>query len=75
MYAIRSYYGPGPRGAVGEGRAVPRTVPRGGLSHVDAVVDITVLALLAVTAIALLRLRNLFAVVMLSGIYSSYNFV
>jgi len=37
---------------------------------VDAVVDITVLALLAVTAIALLRLRNLFAVVMLSGIYS-----
>jgi multicomponent Na+:H+ antiporter subunit B len=37
---------------------------------VDAVVDIVILALLAVTAIALLRLRNLFAVVMLSGIYS-----
>lgn len=36
----------------------------------DAVVDIVILALLAVTAIALLRLRNLFAVVMLSGIYS-----
>ena len=36
----------------------------------DAVVDITLLALLAVTAVALLRLRNLVAVVMLSGIYS-----
>ena len=36
----------------------------------DAVVDITVLALLGVTAIALLRVRNLVAVVMLSGIYS-----
>lgn len=36
----------------------------------DAVVDITLLALLAVTALALLRLRNLAAVVMLSGIYS-----
>ena len=36
----------------------------------DAIVDIALLALLAVTAIALLRLRNLFAVVMLAGIYS-----
>ncbi|MGD8319314.1 MAG: DUF4040 domain-containing protein [Gemmatimonadota bacterium] len=36
----------------------------------DAVVDIAVLALLAVTALALLRIRNLFAVVMLAGIYS-----
>ena len=36
----------------------------------DAVVDIVVLALLGVTAVALLRLRNLVAVVMLSGIYS-----
>ena len=36
----------------------------------DAVVDIVLLALLGVTAIGLLRLRNLFAVVMLSGIYS-----
>ena len=36
----------------------------------DAVVDITVLALLGVTAVALLRIRNLVAVVMLSGIYS-----
>ena len=36
----------------------------------DAVVDITLLALLAVTAVALLRLRNLVAEVMLSGIYS-----
>jgi multicomponent Na+:H+ antiporter subunit B len=36
----------------------------------DAVVDITLLALLGVTAIAILRLRSLFAVVMLSGIYS-----
>ena len=36
----------------------------------DAAVDIAALALLAVTAIAVLRLRNLFAVVMLLGIYS-----
>jgi len=35
-----------------------------------AVVDITLLALLGVTAFAILRLRNLFAVVMLAGIYS-----
>jgi multicomponent Na+:H+ antiporter subunit B len=37
---------------------------------VDAAIDIAVLAFLAITAIALLRLRSLFAVVMLSGIYS-----
>jgi multicomponent Na+:H+ antiporter subunit B len=37
---------------------------------VDAVVDITVLALLGVTAVAMLRTRNLVAVVMISGIYS-----
>lgn len=36
----------------------------------DAVVDITVLVLLGVTGIAMLRVRNLVAVVMLSGIYS-----
>lgn len=36
----------------------------------DAVIDITLLALLGVTAVALLRIRSLFAVVMLSGIYS-----
>lgn len=36
----------------------------------DAVIDITILALLAVTALAALHLRNLFAVVMLLGIYS-----
>jgi multicomponent Na+:H+ antiporter subunit B len=36
----------------------------------DAVTDIALLALLGVTGVALLRLRNLFAVVMLSGIYS-----
>ncbi|MEJ2204882.1 MAG: DUF4040 domain-containing protein [Gemmatimonadota bacterium] len=35
-----------------------------------AIVQITLLALLAVTAFALLRIRNLFAVVMLGGIYS-----
>ena len=34
------------------------------------VIDITLLAFLAVTALAVLRLRNLFAVVMLLGIYS-----
>jgi len=37
---------------------------------VDAVVDIAVLALLAVAALGTLRIRNLFAVVMLLGIYS-----
>jgi multicomponent Na+:H+ antiporter subunit B len=37
---------------------------------VVAVVQISLLALLAVTAFALLRIRNLFAVVMLGGIYS-----
>lgn len=36
----------------------------------DALIDIALLAFLAVTAVALLRLRSLFAVVMLSGIYS-----
>jgi multicomponent Na+:H+ antiporter subunit B len=36
----------------------------------DAVVDILILALLGVSGIAILRLRNLVAVVMLSGIYS-----
>ena len=35
-----------------------------------AVVDITLLALLAVSAMAILRTRNLFAAVMLAGIYS-----
>jgi multicomponent Na+:H+ antiporter subunit B len=37
---------------------------------VEAIVDYTLLALLAVTALAILRLRSLFAVVMLMGIYS-----
>jgi len=40
------------------------------MADVDAAIDIAVLAFLAITAIALLRLRSLFAVVMLSGIYS-----
>jgi multicomponent Na+:H+ antiporter subunit B len=37
---------------------------------VGVLVDVTLLALLAITAIAILRITNLFAVVMLSGIYS-----
>ena len=36
----------------------------------ETVVDIALLGLLGVTGIALLRIRNLFAVVMLAGIYS-----
>ena len=36
----------------------------------DAVVDITLLALLAVAGMAILRTRNLFSAVMLAGIYS-----
>lgn len=36
----------------------------------DVVIDITLLSLLAVTAVAILRMRNLFAAVMMAGIYS-----
>ncbi len=36
----------------------------------DAVIDITLLVLLAVTAITIIRLRNLFAAVMMAGVYS-----
>ena len=36
----------------------------------ESLVDVSLLALLATTAFALLKLRNLFAVVMLAGIYS-----
>lgn len=39
-------------------------------SVIEAVVDIVLLSFMAVTAIAVVRLRNLFAVVMLAGIYS-----
>ncbi len=37
---------------------------------IDRIIDFGLLALLAVTALGALRLRNLFAVVMLTGIYS-----
>ncbi|KPJ90073.1 MAG: cation:proton antiporter [Gammaproteobacteria bacterium SG8_11] len=37
---------------------------------IDILIDITLLAFLAITAIAIIRIRNLFAVVMLFGIYS-----
>jgi len=37
---------------------------------VGSVIDITLLALLAVSAVAIIRTRNLFAAVMLAGIYS-----
>lgn len=37
---------------------------------IDTLIDITLLAFLAITAIALLRIRNLFAVIMLFGIFS-----
>jgi len=36
----------------------------------EHLIDIVLLALLAVTAVAIVRLRNLFAAVMLAGIYS-----
>jgi multicomponent Na+:H+ antiporter subunit B len=36
----------------------------------EQVIDVALLAFMAVTAIAMIRLRNLFAVVMLSGIFS-----
>ena len=37
---------------------------------IDTILDITLLAFIAVTAIAILRLRNLFAIIMLFGIFS-----
>ena len=37
---------------------------------IDTLIDITLLAFLAITAIAIIRIRNLFAVIMLFGIYS-----
>jgi multicomponent Na+:H+ antiporter subunit B len=37
---------------------------------IDALIDITLLAFLAITAIAIMRTRNLFAVIMLFGIFS-----
>jgi len=37
---------------------------------IDTLIDITLLAFLAITAIAIVRIRNLFAVIMLFGIYS-----
>ena len=37
---------------------------------IDTLIDITLLAFLAITALALLRIRNLFAVIMLFGIFS-----
>jgi multicomponent Na+:H+ antiporter subunit B len=36
----------------------------------DTLIDMTLLAFLAITAIAIIRIRNLFAVIMLYGIYS-----
>ncbi|ALP53588.1 cation:proton antiporter [Candidatus Tenderia electrophaga] len=37
---------------------------------IDTVIDVTLLAFLAITAVAILRLTNLFAIVMLYGIFS-----
>lgn len=37
---------------------------------IDTLIDVTLLAFLAISAIAILRIRNLFAVIMLFGIYS-----
>lgn len=37
---------------------------------IEALIDVTLLAFLAITAIALLRMRNLFAIIMLFGMYS-----
>jgi multicomponent Na+:H+ antiporter subunit B len=37
---------------------------------IDTLIDITLLAFLAITAIAIIRIRNLFAVIMLFSIYS-----
>ena len=37
---------------------------------IDNLLNITLLAFLAITAFAIIRIRNLFAVIMLFGIYS-----
>lgn len=37
---------------------------------IDILIDFTLLAFLAITAVAIIRIRNLFAVIMLFGIYS-----
>ena len=37
---------------------------------IDDFIDITLLAFLAITAIAIIRMRNLFAVIMMFGIFS-----
>ncbi|WP_455212634.1 hydrogenase subunit MbhD domain-containing protein, partial [Kaarinaea lacus] len=37
---------------------------------IDTLIDFTLLAFLAITALAIIRIRNLFAVIMLFGIYS-----
>jgi len=37
---------------------------------IDTLIDITLLAFLAITSIAILRMHNLFAVIMLFGIFS-----
>ena len=40
---------------------------------VDTLIDITLLAFLAITAIAIIRMRNLFVVIMLFGIFSLHS--
>jgi multicomponent Na+:H+ antiporter subunit B len=37
---------------------------------IETLIDVTLLAFLAITALAILRIRNLFAIIMLFGIYS-----
>ena len=40
---------------------------------IDTLIDITLLAFLAITAIAIIRIRNLFVIIMLFGIFSLHS--
>lgn len=40
---------------------------------IDTLIDITLLAFLAITAIAIIRMRNLFVIIMLFGIFSLHS--
>ncbi|MEJ2577152.1 MAG: DUF4040 domain-containing protein, partial [Gammaproteobacteria bacterium] len=58
---------PGERRAARRARAAAR---RAGGRPIETLIDVFLLTLLAITAIAVVKLRSLVAAVMLSGIYS-----
>ena len=40
---------------------------------IDTLIDITLLAFLAITAVAIIRMRNLFVIIMLFGLFSLHS--